>query len=214
MLKGFWGEAKMMAWSELFSREEITESPKNLICLNRQLHFWFDHAKFALKPLRQTENEVVVQWHWLKDARLKPKDRITGDDFLTQAGLTDQNWGKGLAHRKSGMPVRTGQIFHIRADDPEHLPSFELLELQWNLLRVAAISGAADVSKDYWWSDDSEDEGHDLWEQNEQEDWQGEDEGMERWQGEDQDLERWQLEDQDMERWQQEDQDPEDKPSA
>ena len=43
------------------------------------------------------------------------------------------------------MPIETGQTFVIRAEKPEDLPSFELLELQWNLLRVAAICGAADI---------------------------------------------------------------------
>jgi hypothetical protein len=123
--------------------------------MSHQLHFWFDNAKFALKPLRQSSGEVVVQWHWLKKPVLKPKVVIrTGYDPLLQAGLIDQNWGDCLAHRKSGMPIRTGQTFTIRAENPEDLPSWDLLQLQWDLLRVAAICGAADVTDDYYDSDD------------------------------------------------------------
>ncbi|KAL7620426.1 hypothetical protein AAE478_009421 [Parahypoxylon ruwenzoriense] len=113
MLLSFWGKEKYETWSKLIQDEKITESPKKLICLNHQLHFWWDHAKFALKPLRRSENEVIVQWHWQKDTLLKPGQRI--------------NWGERLAHRKSGMPVKTGQTFSIKADDPELLTSFELL---------------------------------------------------------------------------------------
>src|SRR5688572_12178982 len=83
MLRGFWGEEKYNTWSKSYQGKDMTESPKNLISFNHQLHFWWDHAKFALKPLRQTEKEVVVQWHWLKNAILKPTQAVKiGDDFL------------------------------------------------------------------------------------------------------------------------------------
>ncbi|KAK3945642.1 hypothetical protein QBC46DRAFT_371261 [Diplogelasinospora grovesii] len=151
LLQCFWGADKHMAWRRVYENAGITQSTKNYISLNRQLHFWFDHARFALKPLRQTRNEIVVQWHWLKKAILKPRGEIREDqDILVQAGLVDQSWGANLEHRRSGVPIQTGQTFIIRAENPEDLPSFELLELQWNLLRVAAICGAADATdEDY-----------------------------------------------------------------
>jgi hypothetical protein len=129
----------------------IGESIKNGISMSRQIRFWFDNARLALKPLRQTEDGIVVQWHWLKRVIMKPKVSIRLDqDILLQAGLTDQSWGDCLAHRKSGVPIQTGQTFIIRADNPDNLPSWDLLELQWNMLRVAAICGAADVTDDYY----------------------------------------------------------------
>lgn len=39
-------------------------------------------------------------------------------------------------------------MFTIVAEDPNDLPDWDMLELQWNLLRVAAIAGAADVDDD------------------------------------------------------------------
>ena len=56
------------------------------------------------------------------------------------------------------MPIQTGQTFVLQAAKPDDLPSWELLEMQWNLLRVAAICGAADVTDDYHDSDDSDNE--------------------------------------------------------
>lgn len=105
---------------------------------------------------------MVVQWHWLKRTTLKPTTiiRADDDDFLARAGLVDQSWGEQLAHRRSGMTVRTGQTFTITADDPEDIPSFELLQMHWDLLRIAAISGAAGlVDEDYLSDDDYGDEG-------------------------------------------------------
>ena len=61
--------------------------------------------------------------------------------MATQGGFTESTSdgdGKGrgrngtLAHRHSGLCIETGQVFVISADDPEDLPSLELLELQWH----------------------------------------------------------------------------------
>lgn len=115
----------------------------------------------ALKPLRKIDNGVVVQWHWLKQTTLKPKTLIADDDdFLGRAGLVDQAWGEQLAHRRSGMVLKTGQTFTIMADNPDDVPSFELLEMHWDLLRIAAISGAAGlVAEDYLDDDEHGDDG-------------------------------------------------------
>jgi hypothetical protein len=120
--------------------------------MSQQVHSWFDRARFALKPIRQFPGAVVVQWHWLKKPVLKPKVGIRSDyDPLLQAGLTDQIWGDYL-----GGDVRTGQTFTIRAENPEDLPSWELLQLQWDMQRVATICGAADVTDDYYDLDDQD----------------------------------------------------------
>ncbi|SPQ17588.1 fee270ed-584f-4a31-8c5c-59839a31ac0b [Thermothielavioides terrestris] len=155
----FWGAEKAKAWCKHFEDAGITQSPQNYLSLNHQIHFWFDNARFALKPLRHTPNEVVVQWHWLKRSALLPRTEIgqAQDAFLALAGLNDMTWGLCLAHRRSGVPIQTGQTFVIRAEKPEDLPSFELLEVQWNLLRVAAICGAANViDASYYDLDDDE----------------------------------------------------------
>ncbi|SPO02644.1 uncharacterized protein DNG_05317 [Cephalotrichum gorgonifer] len=122
--------------------------------MNHQLRFWLESAKFALKPLRQTNNEIVVQWHWLRKSTLTPRANIAqAQDILVDAGVAGQNWGENLAYRPSGVPIKTGQTFVIRAEDPDTLPSFELLELQWNLLRVAAICGAGEATDEDYESD-------------------------------------------------------------
>ncbi|KAL2190130.1 hypothetical protein L209DRAFT_750132 [Thermothelomyces heterothallicus CBS 203.75] len=163
VLTFFWGSEKTTAWRRMFEDANITQSAKNGISMNHQIHFWFDNARFALKPLRETPEGVVVQWHWLKRSVLKPLVDIRPDqDILLQAGITDQNWGDNLAHRKSGVRIRTGQTFLIRADKPEDRLSWDLLEMQWNLLRVAAISGAADVTDDYYDYEDPDERAYDA----------------------------------------------------
>ncbi|KAL2185695.1 hypothetical protein L209DRAFT_756927 [Thermothelomyces heterothallicus CBS 203.75] len=158
ILSQFWGSEKSMAWRRIFEDAAISNSPKNGISMSRQIHFWFDKTKFALKPLRQTPEGIVVQWHWLKESILNPLVYILpNEDILLQAGVTDRNWGKGLiAHRESGVRIQTGQTFLLRQH--EDMPSWELLEIQWNLHRIAAICGAADVTDDYYYDFEDRDE--------------------------------------------------------
>jgi len=162
MLTAFWGSEKSMAWRRMFEDAGITQSVKNGISMSHQIHFWFDNARFALKPLRETPEGVIVQWHWLKRSILKPLTYIRlNDDILHQAGVMDQNWGDNLAHRESGVRIRTGQTFLLRADKSEDKPNWDLLEMQWDLLRVAAICGAADVTDDYYDYEDPDERGYD-----------------------------------------------------
>lgn len=63
---------------------------------------------------------------------------------MSEAGLSDNRaWGGCFVHRRSGLPLETGQTFVFGTKIPERAPSFELLQLSWHLLRVAAICGAA-----------------------------------------------------------------------
>ncbi|CAK7273589.1 hypothetical protein SEPCBS119000_005738 [Sporothrix epigloea] len=164
MLISFWGKDKAEAWSSQYLKSRVTESPKNLLCLNRQLHFWWGKCRLALKPLRTLDPcTIKVQLHWLRRSITKPKTVSDGsfDDISSLCGGENdyQSWGQPpVAHRKSGLPLRTGQIFTIRAEDPEDLPSFELLEMQWDLQRIAAMSGAAEPEDNSFGEEEDEDE--------------------------------------------------------
>jgi hypothetical protein len=103
----------------------------------------------ALKPLRKMDDgSVVVQFHWLKSHTLKSTTTFEGvdmNDRMLQAGLEDNSaWGDVLMHRKSGLPIETGQTFILKGNGPLLAPSFELLQLSWDLSRIVAISGAAE----------------------------------------------------------------------
>ncbi|KIH89984.1 hypothetical protein SPBR_01016 [Sporothrix brasiliensis 5110] len=150
----------------------MSESPRNMICLSKHLHALWGAARFGLKPLRDPQaverNEVWVQFHWLAQGLLRPSEEVGSDamDRLGEYGMDptfvdagsdskiDRRGRNGtLAHQESGQRIETGQVFVIKADDPELLPSLEILELQWALVRLAALSGAADVYCDHY-SDD------------------------------------------------------------
>lgn len=144
----FWGDDAADNLSALAQDRNITESPQNLLSLNHQMHFWFDSAKMALKPLRKLDDgSVVVQFHWLRAGNRKPDTKAPEADLsaiLAASGLDKNSWGNMFAHRASGLRLETGQTFTLSANDPAHVPNFDLLQLSWDLLRVIAICGAAE----------------------------------------------------------------------
>ncbi|KAK0758953.1 hypothetical protein N5P37_008440 [Trichoderma harzianum] len=158
MLEMFWGEETKNNLSKSIRDRKITESPKNLICINRQLYTWLDDCKAALKPLEKLEEGVRVQFHWLNESKYKPNSIVTNfATFKKQTGINDgKSWGYKIAHRKSGLMLNTGQTFVLKSENADHMPSFELLELSWNLLRIAAMCGASGELDEL--SDDDDDE--------------------------------------------------------
>ncbi|KAL6903978.1 hypothetical protein GGI43DRAFT_307968 [Trichoderma evansii] len=162
LLRMFWGDNAANKLLTLVQDRNIIESPQNLLSLNHQLHSWFDSAKMALKPLRKLDDEsVVVQFHWLKAGNKKPDldvHAINLRDIVTMSGLHHDGWGSMLAHRASGLRLETGQVFILKANDPAHIPNFDLLQLSWDLLRIIAICGAAE-EEDADDDDDIDDDG-------------------------------------------------------
>ncbi|OPB43955.1 hypothetical protein A0O28_0022730 [Trichoderma guizhouense] len=136
MLEMFWDPDTVTQLVPLIRDRNFMESPQNLISMNGQLHTWFDDCKMALKPIGETENGVVVQFHWLREGNYKPNS--VGADF-------------GTFTTQSG--INQGQTFTLESDNPAHRPNFQLLKISWDLRRVAAICGAA-VGEPWEESDD------------------------------------------------------------
>ncbi|KAF4461919.1 hypothetical protein FALBO_11283 [Fusarium albosuccineum] len=146
MLAQWWGQDQANRWADLIRSKG--ETAQNRLSLNHQIRWWWDRAKFAFKPLRQVGNTIVIQFHWLKQSELKPDSSINSG-FMEETGLAGESgarWGKGFVLHESGHSVKTGQIFTITAKNQDDLPSFDLLQLQWDLHRVAAMCGAANVT--------------------------------------------------------------------
>ena len=120
-------------------------------------------GQFALKPLELSSDntELMVQFFWQVSNTYKPANRI---DLLKEPasskGLTE-GAGGWLAYEEidgSLHKIRSGEVFTFKTTDPKNLPlpSMELLEMQWHLQRLVAMSGAAGwPSLD--WADDDDD---------------------------------------------------------
>ncbi|KAB8271515.1 hypothetical protein BDV30DRAFT_240489 [Aspergillus minisclerotigenes] len=153
ILTCFWSTERIKRWqSAVF--ENGTETPQNLLSLTRDAHRLFDTARFALRPVTGTETELELEFHWLpggirKDVKLSDK-LIIGHYRASPKNCK-------LWDCDTEELITSGHVIKITTPDPKGLPlpSFDVLEMQWYLHRVAAISGAADFVEE---SDDDDDD--------------------------------------------------------
>jgi len=158
LLNVFWTEDRVTEW-----RNKIFPDPNhpdtgveacfNLISLSASAHWHWNKGRFALKPLEMSDDKkkLTVQFFWQPQYSHGNKDPV---DLLEEPlSSRDLRWAKKeemeyyLTRRQDGSPrdIQSGDIFTFTTDDPviRPLPSWELLDMQWILQRLTAMSGGA-----------------------------------------------------------------------
>jgi hypothetical protein len=167
-LKTFWGEERTDKWhNAVFSTPSKTEIVENVILLNSNLHKLWGNGEMALKPIELSDDKKILtlEVHWIRNRRVtSPTSSVPPPplDILQVPSL--EVAPSDVADRFDYRDVRameqiaSGHRVSMTTDDPVErpLPSLELLEMQWVLQRLSAISGAAEP-KDDWSDDDSSD---------------------------------------------------------
>ncbi|KAI3329130.1 hypothetical protein HD806DRAFT_519416 [Xylariaceae sp. AK1471] len=125
----------------------------NLLCLNQQLHFWWGKPYFGLKYLESemsTENPdvtiITIQFQWLP--KLQSRIPLQRDAEYIKRFLESETVPKGgviKAFRGSGHPVQTGDTFRIKVSTTDADKMRQALNLQWALVRIAALTGGAEA---------------------------------------------------------------------
>lgn len=138
----------------------------NMLCLNHQLHAWWAEGYFALKylgsiPKSKEASIVQLQFHWMPRIGLDCQQNCTIPEALEamQRTVSDCNEFVKATRASSGPSLATGQVFEIPVH-PEEAPKMKLMiDLQWAMIRLAALSGAAghidELDKEY----------HDPWDE-------------------------------------------------
>ena len=159
LLKLFWDDDHVDKWrNKIFPDPQHpdtgVESCFNLICLTATAHMCWNKGRFALKPLKLSddEKELTVQFFWQPQYNHKPDDRVDLlREPLSSEGLNvieieeKPIFLTRLSEDGSPRNIRSGDTFTLTTDDPgsRPLPSWELLEMQWILQRITAMSGGA-----------------------------------------------------------------------
>jgi hypothetical protein len=159
-LKRFWSDARIQEWRNvIFSNpnnpDRGVETCHNLICLSPDAHDYWTRTQFALKPIRLSDDKrrLDVEFHWL------PKYHYSSEvDISTPPKSSEISDGRAkpkLYNFQTDQTISSGQLISLTTDDPEErpLPHFALLEMQWMLQRVAAMSGAAEIYDDFHYDD-------------------------------------------------------------
>jgi hypothetical protein len=150
-LRLFWSKERIDAWyNTIFPNG--TEVCQNLICLAPNAQAYWERAYFALKPIRISDDKtrLDIQFFWLSS-----NPHIGGVDILQAPSLSASDQGPNLTrlfNNETCAVISSGDEISLQTDDPVRrpLPDFKLLEMQWFLHRVTAMSGAAEPHDDYY----------------------------------------------------------------
>jgi hypothetical protein len=127
----------------------------NMISLNRQLDFWWGQAKFALRcqgidlsSVDESKSKIRLQFHWMAAHRGDPSQPIGLDEpTVRDMLLSMREYGTGpisAANAISNRPVLSGHCFEIEMESSKAKKMKYMVDLQWALIRISAMSGAAE----------------------------------------------------------------------
>ena len=160
LLKAYWSNDRIQEWRNVLYSDQNdpdkgVETCRNLICLSPDAHAYWTKAYFALQPIKLSDDKkrLDVIFHWM------PQGKYLDVDLLRRpSALEDLDRGSNirLFHFLTGRPICSGDTFSLTTDDPvmHPLPDYGLLEMQWILQRLAAMSGAAEIYDDFDNDDD------------------------------------------------------------
>ena len=160
LLNVFWDKDRVAEWrNRIFPNpnhpDTGVEACFNLICLDPSAHRMWNKGFFALKPLiLANDKKLTVQFFWQPQYSHGNKDPV---DLLKEPlssrdlRLTEKEGIEYFLTRRqvdrSYRGIESGDIFTFTTDDPaiRPLPSWELLDMQWVLQRLTAMSGGAEA---------------------------------------------------------------------
>jgi HNH endonuclease len=178
ILEGFWSEERIQRWREKIFPDQNrpdqgSETCQNLICLSYDAHAYWGRAYFALKPIQLSDDEKTldVEFHWLPQRGYSAEVDVTTSP--TSSKVSDISAGTKLFHFPTEQEIHSGRKISLTTDDPVErpLPSFGLLEMQWILHRLVAMSGAAEINDDLDNDDDDAMALRDEWLQRQADEW-------------------------------------------
>jgi hypothetical protein len=129
------------------------------MCLAPDAHRYWEKAHFALKPIRLSDDmkRLDIQFFWLAKGNRTSEVRILQRPPIPVDLDQGPNVTK-LFNVLTEKKICSGYEISLETDDPVAypLPDLSLLEMQWFLNRVAAMSGA--VGPQDIFGDDSDDD--------------------------------------------------------
>lgn len=170
-LRLFWPEEVVGAWSNILGTAQGTERLVNTIMLNCTSHKAWDAALFAFKFVSISEDKrtMDLKFYWLPRRCKESEVMVSKEDFLKPPQKPSEETVGPRYLRffnvRTGEPIKSGDVITLFTDDPVDypLPSPEIIELQWHLHQIAALSAAAidDHVATYCTNDDDNDDNGD-----------------------------------------------------
>ncbi|SPO01318.1 uncharacterized protein DNG_03994 [Cephalotrichum gorgonifer] len=159
VLLGLWGrEYHRRLHTLILDDPGAINSARNMICLTPTLHDWWGKGYFALEPYEELPDGVRVRLRWLRRSRIGVYDKLPAlaTDPRTQPPPPQVQGVIAMKDLRSGHPLLDGALFDIVSDNPGARVSWVLLQLQWDLLKMATLCGAAEAAEDPDWNPDED----------------------------------------------------------
>jgi hypothetical protein len=160
-LWALWGdEARERMTHLLIGDGNIIDTASNMVALAPHLHRWWGMASFGLEPIEKIERGIRLRFRWLPRTGLAMGSQIPLDSDPREFLSLSRQVGNTAAHDSgTSRPIKDGHIFDITAKtlpanpddksavayDESTVPSWDLFCLQWDLVRMASLCGAAEV---------------------------------------------------------------------
>lgn len=177
-LRSFWSIERITRWQAAIFTERRTEVCENLMTMCPNAHAYWGKAYFALKPILLSDDhkKLQVKFYWLRKyeppaappaapapappARpAPPRGLVVVNDVPNLPNNLRGVNNVKLLDVKSDKVIRSGKMIEFTTDDPvkNPLPSKDILDMQWALHRLTAISGGAGVVNYKYNPDDPDD---------------------------------------------------------
>jgi hypothetical protein len=139
-------------------KDDLLDTAQNMIALEPSLHRMWGNGMIALEPYQQLPDGVAVKFRYL---RRRPANTLrwtpgTPMDLTTHPNtILPSDLASPIPHFQTYRPVVDGEEVIIRSDNPALRLNWDVLQLQWDLCRIASLCAAAEVPED---EDDSDDD--------------------------------------------------------
>lgn len=137
----------------LVGDKNIIDTATNMVALQPTLHRWWGKAMIGFEPIEKIENGIRLRFRWLSKTKFAIKDEVVWDlnPLECLQPYSDQGGHVKIAHSNTYRPILDGTVIDIIAQDESTIPSWDLFLLQWDLIRMASLCGAAEANDDDDW---------------------------------------------------------------
>ncbi|KAI9691941.1 MAG: hypothetical protein M1822_008014 [Bathelium mastoideum] len=155
ILRTFWSEDKVSSWhAKIFQDDRTprgTGTVENMYTLTSTLRRFHSEGAFALRPVRMSNDktQLELEFHWLARQQRDSTVRVDlREQPLSSRNRTDSEFGITFCRFENSAkptPLISGTRFTMTTNYPinKPFPDPGLLEMQWHLQRILAMSGAA-----------------------------------------------------------------------
>ncbi|KKZ61436.1 hypothetical protein EMCG_03949 [[Emmonsia] crescens] len=158
VLRLFWSDERVDRWLQTI--EPTTETMKNLLCLTPSVHKYHANAYFALKPVEMSEDETILtlQFHWLPCINNPSTMRISTKPDIPRIGDRRENDSKMIKiwNVETEKKICSGDQIVMKTIDKKRfpLPDPAILDMQWVLHALTAMSAGAEPLEELYENDD------------------------------------------------------------